>query len=275
MSNYKTYSLLSRFNADAHGIVLDEHLQTVICRSLDIWRDTGGESDITVAPLVQAWGFGPRPATVLPDAAAIKAILPCVGSEKLHLSGNKLTKDKPCVQVDVNGIAQGYSVDVIAGFLEKKGITNYLVELGGEIRVKGYKLSPDAPFTIGIESPGKNELDEPTVRKLLKIDHGGVTTSGNYRKFYKSGGKTISHLIEPHSGYPIQNELVSVTVWAPDAITADGYDNALMAMGLQKAMRFVQRHKNMEAYFIYKKADGSVADTATAGFNKIMLDSGL
>ena len=271
LSEYKTYSLISRFNAAATGIVMDEHLRKVVRRSLDIWRDTRGESDITVAPLVQAWGFGPRRETGLPDAADIKTMLACVGAEKLHISGNRLLKDKPCVTIDVNGIAQGYSVDVVAAFLERRGIGNYLVEVGGEIRVKGRKPSSGEQFTIGIESPGSNELEEPMVKKLLRVDHGGITTSGNYRKFYTSGKKIISHLIEPHTGYPIQNEMISVTVYAPDAITADGYDNALMAMGLQKALRFVQQHKDMEAYFIYRKADGSVADTATAGFARMVV----
>ena len=270
LSGYKPWSLISRFNASANGIVIDEHLQKVIKRSFDIWHDTKGESDITVAPLVQAWGFGPRPSAAIPDAAAIKAILSCVGSAWLHLRGNTLVKDKPCITIDVNGIAQGYSVDVVAGFLENKGINNYLVEVGGEIRVKGRKQPAGEQFTIGVERPGKDELDEPTVQKLLKMDQGGITTSGNYRKFYTSGKKIISHLIEPHTGYPIQNEMISVTVWARDAMTADGYDNALMAMGLQKALRFMRQHKSMEAYFIYRKADGSVADTATAGFNKMM-----
>jgi len=272
LSGYKTYSLISRFNASADGIVMDEHLQKVIKHSLDIWRDTNGESDITVAPLVQAWGFGPRPSTALPDAAAIKTILGCVGSAKLHLRGNKLVKDKPCVTIDVNGIAQGYSVDVAAALLESRGIGNYLVEVGGEIRVKGHKQPAGERFTIGIESPGRDEPDEPTVKKLLTTTHGGITTSGNYRKFYTSGKKVISHLIEPHTGYPIQNDMISVTIWAPDAITADGYDNALMAMGLQKALRFMQHHRDMEAYFIYHKADGSIADTATAGFYKMLVE---
>lgn len=270
LSGYKPWSLISRFNASADGIVMDEHLEKVVKRSLAIWQDTKGESDITVAPLVQAWGFGPRPATTVPGAAAIKEILPCVGSARLHLHGSRLVKDKPCVTIDVNGIAQGYSVDVVAGFLESRGISNYLVEVGGEIRVKGRKQPAGEQFTIGVERPDGDELDEPTVKKRLQVDQGGITTSGNYRKFYTSGKKIISHLIEPHTGFPIQNEMISVTVWAPDAITADGYDNALMAMGLQKALRFVQQHKHMEAYFIYRKADGSVADTATAGFSKMM-----
>lgn len=271
LSGYKTYSLISRFNASAEGIVMDKHLEKVIKRSLDIWRDTNGESDITVAPLVQAWGFGPRPSTSLPDSAAVRSMLKCVGAGKLHLRGNKLVKDKPCVAIDVNGIAQGYSVDVVAGFLEGKGINNYLVEVGGEIRVKGYKRPSGEPFTIGIESPGGDELEEPAMKRFLSVNHGGITTSGNYRKFYTSGGKTISHLMEPHTGYPIQNEMISVTVYAPDATTADGYDNALMALGLQKALRFMRQHRNMEAYFIYKKAGGGVADTATAGFYKMMV----
>ena len=271
LSNYKSYSLLSRFNTSAHGIVMDEHLKKVVKRSLSIWRDTGGESDITVAPLVQAWGFGPRKSTVLPGATAIKAILPCVGSAMLHLQGNKLVKDKPCVTIDVNGIAQGYSVDVIAGFLEKLGINNYLVELGGEIRVKGHKESPAELFTIGIERPGNDALEDAGDSKLLKPDHGGITTSGNYRKSYTSGKRVISHLIEPHTGYPIQNEMISVTVWAADAITADGYDNALMAMGLEKARHFMRQHPEMEAYFIYRMPNGAIADTATAGFNKMMI----
>jgi len=137
--------------------------------------------------------------------------------------------------------------------------------------VKGHKQSPGERFTIAIQQPGKDELEEADDSKLLKMDHGGITTSGNYRKFYTSGKRIISHLIEPHTGYPIQNEMISVTVWARDAITADGYDNALMAMGLEKALRFMRQHRDMEAYFIYRKANGAIADTATAGFNKMMI----
>ncbi|MBS1567321.1 MAG: FAD:protein FMN transferase [Bacteroidetes bacterium] len=268
LSGYKAYSLISRFNASSTGIDMDEHLQKVIRRSMDIWRDTRGESDITVAPLVQAWGFGPRPAAALPDSVTIKKILQCTGARLLHIQGNKLVKDKPCVTIDVNGIAQGYSVDVIAGFLERRGVHDYLAEVGGEIRVSGYKSSPGDLFTIGIEGPSEDRLEEPIVQKRLSIGQGAITTSGNYRKFYNSGNKIISHLIEPHTGYPIQNEMISVTVLARDAITADGYDNALMGMGLRKALLFMKRHPEMQAWFIYRKPDGTISDTATAGFRR-------
>jgi thiamine biosynthesis lipoprotein len=243
-------------------------LRVVVKRSIEISRETGGVFDITVEPLVQAWGFGAERITQLPSAAAIKSMLHCVGTGKIRLSKDGLFKSQPGVHIDVNGIAQGYSVDLLADFLEKKRIENYLVEVGGEIRVKGRKQPSGEKMSIGIESPSGNDADPFPIRKILRLDHGAVTTSGNYHKYYMMGSKKISHLIDPKTGYPLQNEMISVTVLAGDAITADGYDNALMGLGLEKAMRFVEGKKNMEAYFIYHKADGVVTDTATAGFYK-------
>jgi FAD:protein FMN transferase len=150
--------------------------------------------------------------------------------------------------------------------MESKGIADYLVELGGEIRIKGRKQPSGEKMTVGIESPGDDSNGSLPVIRTIQLDHGAVTTSGNYRKFYQNGSKKITHLINPKTGYPIENEMISVTVVAEDAITADAYDNALMNMGLKKAMKFVNRQKNLEAYFIYHKPDGSVADTASAGF---------
>jgi thiamine biosynthesis lipoprotein len=193
----------------------------------------------------------------------------CVGSDKIHLNNGFLSKDKPCVHLDVNGIAQGYSVDVIADFLNAKGIHNFIVELGGELRVKGHKPTGEQ-ISIGIEGPGNNDFDPLPIQRIVHIGDGALTTSGNYRKYYLSGGRRISHLIDARTGYPIQNELISVTVYAKDGITADGYDNALMGMGLKKAIDFVEHRSDMEAYFIYHKANGAVADTATRGFYKFM-----
>lgn len=270
LSIYKPYSLISRFNNTDAGIELDNHLHTVVLRSLEIFKETGGISDITIYPVVQIWNFGPEPNPGQPDSAEILAILPCVGSGKIHITGNRLVKDIPCVKIDVNGIGQGYSVDVIADFLEKNDIQNYLVEVGGEIRIKGLKKTTGQFMQVGIESPAQNSFDEPIIKKVIQPDHGAITTSGNFRKYYIKQGKTISHLMNPKTGYPIQNELISVTVWAKDAITADGYDNALMGMGLEKALLFMKQHTDMEAYFIYRKATGAVSDTATSGFYKFI-----
>ena len=170
----------------------------------------------------------------------------------------------------MNGIAQGYSVDVIADFLEQHNITNYIVELGGELRVKGRKQPSGEKMKIGIESPTKNEFDDESLEGIVSIDSGAITTSGSYRKFYESKGKIITHLIDPTTGYPVQNELISVTVYAKDAITADAYDNALMLMGLKNGLKFIEQRKDIAAYFIYHKSNGEIADTASSQFYKLM-----
>jgi thiamine biosynthesis lipoprotein len=242
----------------------------VIKKSLDTYRQTGGIFDITVEPLVQAWGFGPKKVASLPDSAAIKAIEACIGSSNLYIKDNTLYRTKPCIKLDVNGIAQGYSVDVVADYLEAHGIQNYLVEIGGEIRVKGHKQPGGEKMKIGIEAPGENDFELSMISKVVAVDSGAITTSGSYRKFYESEGKKISHLIDPRTGYPSQNELISVTVFARDAITADAYDNALMVMGLKKALAFVEKRKDLSAHFIYRTKKGTVADTASSRFYKLL-----
>lgn len=270
LSIYKPYSLISRFNNAPERIEMDAHLRKVVKKSLEIFKETKGISDITVYPLVKAWGFGPEQQVSLPDSATIKSLLSCVGAEHIFIDHNQLRKSKPCVKIDVNGIAQGYTVDIIADFLESRGIRNYLVEVGGELRVKGRKADNNF-FQVGIESPADSRFSEPVVKKIIQFEKGAVTTSGNYRKYFEKGGKIISHLMDPKTGFPIKNELISVTIFAKDAITADGYDNALMGMGLQSSFMFLSTHKEMEAYFIYHKPDGLVADTATAGFYKMFV----
>jgi len=267
LSIYKPYSLINQFNASVTYVEMDQHFSNVIKKSIEIYRTTHGLFDITVYPLVSAWGFGQRSIATPPDSAEINKLLPCIGTEKLYIKRNKLYKRLPCVKIDVNGIAQGYSIDVIAGFLEGQGVLNYVAELGGEIRVSGKKPG-GAIFQIGIEGPAKHAADEPEIRKILSLTSGAITTSGNYRKYYMNGNKKITHIINPQTGYSIQNEMISTTIYAKKAITADGYDNALLTMGLKGAFKFMNRHKEMEAYFIFRQPDGSIADTATAGFPK-------
>jgi thiamine biosynthesis lipoprotein len=158
---------------------------------------------------------------------------------------------------------------VLANFLEKKDISNYLVELSGEIRVKGNNPITQLPFAIGIETPHESVETEEDFREIILLNSGGVTTSGNYRKFYYNGKKKISHLINAKTGYPLQNEMISVTVVAKDAITADAYDNVLMACSIPEAFSFLKKHPDLQAYFIYSNTDGSVADTATKGFYQL------
>lgn len=269
LSIYKPYSQISRFNNTGSGLRISPDFQTVVSKSLEVYKNSNGLFDITVLPLVEAWGFGAKKPSALPDSAAIQALLPLIGSNKIHLTGDSLSKDLPHIRIDVNGIAQGYTVDVLANLLEQKGITRYLVELGGELRLKGPR--PDGrPLTVGIEAPPRNVFDAASMQRTIKLDSGALTTSGNYRKFYLNGSRKISHLIDPMTGFPFDNELISVTVWAPDAITADGYDNVLMGMGLKRSFEFLKMHPEMQAFFIFTSPDGSVRDTATAGFQKFM-----
>lgn len=270
LSLYKPYSHINQFNNSAKGMTVDRHLLQVVKKSIDTYKQTDGLFDITVQPLVQAWGFGVTKASGAPDSASIKNILPCVNTKMLQLNGNRLSKAMPCIKIDLNGIAQGYSVDVLAALLEKHGVKNYIVELGGEISVKGRKQPSGEKMKIGIESPNEDAFENHPLQKIISLDKGAITTSGSYRKFYESKGEKITHLINPKTGYPHRNELISVTVYAKDAMTADAYDNALMLMGLKQALAFVERRKDLAAYFVYKKANGSISDTVSSAFLKLM-----
>ncbi len=268
LSLYKFYSLINQFNKSTSGSVVDNHFIEVVKKSIETYVQTDGAFDITVKPLVQAWGFGVNASGSLPDNSTIAEIKKCTGSKKLQLKNNELRKTMPCIQIDCNGIAQGYSVDVLADFLEQNNIEDYLVELGGEIKVKGKNKNGEL-WAVGIESPG-DDMDFLPGQHTIYINNCAVTTSGSYREFYTKDSKKYSHIINPVTGYPVDNGMISVTVIAKDAITADAYDNAFMVMGVKKSFAFLSDKKNMEAFFVYKRDDGVVCDTATKGFYRYM-----
>ena len=271
MSLYKNYSAISKFNQSEGGMALDAHFAKVVKRSFEIYKDSDGLFDITVAPLLKYWGFGPKSKDKSAPNKTLEDLLPCVGMDKIELRGKFLSKHNSGVQIDVNGIAQGYTVDVIADFLGSKKINVFLVEVGGELRISGPK--PDGRLMkIGIEGPSQNKFEEPIIQHVVSVKSGAITTSGNYRNYLMKGNEQISHLINPKTGRPIVNEMVSVTVFAPDAVTADGYDNVLMAMHVNEALSFIAQRSNLEAYIIYKKPDGRLADTASIGFKKLLVD---
>lgn len=269
-SLYHSNSLINRFNNSVRGSKIDSHFFNVAEKAMLVYQETNGLFDITVKPLVQAWGFGAIKSDSMPSGKKIEAIKKCIGANRLTLGRNYLFKKESCVQIDMNGIAQGYSVDVIADFLESKGVKNYLVELGGEIRVEGRKQPSGEKMKIGIESPDDDGFSNHPVQKVVTIESGAITTSGSYRNYYKSNEKKVSHIINPRTGYPVQNELVSVTVFAKNAITADAYDNALMLMGLKSALQFVEKRRDISAYFIYRDRSGNIRDTASFRFKKLL-----
>lgn len=271
MSLYKPNSIINRFNESTSGTLVDFHFMKVYRRANSIFKDTNGKFDVTVAPLVQLWGFGPKKIIEFPNDTTIQNVLSCVGMEKISRHKFFLKKENPCVCIDFNGIAQGYTVDVIADYLRLNNIDHFMVEVGGELYINGTK--PDGQlFKIGIEGPTNKELSAQGIKHILQFRKGAITTSGNYQKYLMKDNKRISHLIDPKTGYPLKNEMISVTVFAKDAITADGYDNALMAMSVKEALTFVAKRKNMEVYMIYKKQNGELTDTLSNGFRKLIVN---
>jgi thiamine biosynthesis lipoprotein len=271
MSLYQRGSIITKLNESTSGMLVDFHFMEVYKKAYSIFKDTNGKFDVTVAPLVQAWGFGPKKTDKFPSDTTIANLLKCVGMEKITWHNLYVKKANQCVSIDLNGIAQGYTVDVIAAYLRSNKINSFMVEVGGELSVNGTK--PDGQlFKIGIEGPTDQALSTQGIKHVLQFKKGAITTSGNYQKYLMNGDQRISHLINPVTGFPLKNEMISVTVFAKDAITADGYDNALMAMGIDEALAFVAKRKNMEAYFIYRKQNGAIADTLSTGFKKLIIN---
>jgi FAD:protein FMN transferase len=194
-----------------------------------------------------------------------------VGYRYLQVRGQHLIKKKKGVEIDCNGIAQGYTSDVMARFLEQKGFSNYLVDVGGELCSRGHNQHGKI-WTVGIERPATSD-DAYPVQALLALDNKAITTSGNYRRFFDQGGTRFAHSINPTTGEALHSNIVSVTVVAKDAITADGFDNALILMGVEKGLSFIQQHPEygLEAYFIYKDGNGKIQERFSPGFEQLLI----
>lgn len=272
LSLYRRGSLINRFNS-GKAVKMDRHMRTVVERSLQISKATGGAFDITVKPLVDAWGFGvDKPAVrQAPSADTLKSILQYTGYRYLQLRGDQLRKRKKRVQIDCNGIAQGYTSDEMARLLESKGIFNYLVDVGGELCSSGHNLHGRI-WTVGIERPAVNEGDYP-VQALLTLDDKAITTSGNYRRFFDQGGTRYAHSINPATGEALHSNIISVTVIAKDAITADAFDNALILMGVENGLTFISQHPEygLEACYIFADETGKIKERFSPGFGKLLI----
>jgi thiamine biosynthesis lipoprotein len=273
LSLYQPGTLINQFNAGTK-VKMDAHMKAVVQKALFTSKATAGAFDITVKPLVDLWGFGVIRLAVqqVPPEDSIKKALQKVGYKYLRIKGDWLIKKKAGVEIDCNGIAQGYSSDVIARFLEQHGIHNYLVDVGGELCAKGYNHL-NKLWSVGIErpAPGDTTFYAPD-QAIVHLSNQAITTSGNYRRFFDQGGKRFAHTMDPITGQALQSNIISVTVIAKDGITADAFDNPLILMGVEKGLAFVRQHPeyHLEAYFIYKGADGSIEEKYTPGFEKFL-----
>lgn len=251
LSTYDTGSIISRINRNDTTVTVDQYFSDVFKKSIEVSEKTKGLFDVTVAPIINAYGFGFTKRERITDAL-IDSLLRFVGYKKVRLVDNKLVKDMPQVMLDFNAIAQGYTVDILASFLEGKGISNYMIEVGGELKAKGTKLN-DSSWTVGIEQPNESLTDDASLFAEIKIKNKSLATSGNYKKFYVEDGKKYAHIIDPFTGYPAKHNLLSTTVIADDCMTADAYATSFMVMGLEKSKQFLSDHRNLnlEVFFIY------------------------
>ena len=269
LSPYNKNSIISRINHN-QDTLLNEHFTHVFELAQKISTETEGAFDITVAPLVNAWGFGFKHSIdIAPNV--IDSIGQFVGYQKIRLSDGKITKDDPRPMLDCSAIAKGYGVDVVARTLDKKGVQHYMVDIGGEVVVKG-KNSRMKTWRIGINKPVEDSLSiNQELQTILEVSGVGMATSGNYRKFYYKDGKRYAHTIDPRIGHPVQHSILSATVIAKDCTTADAYATAFMVMGLEKSMEFCKAHPELDAYFICDGEGDTYEIHYTPGMERFMV----
>ena len=254
LSPFNDTSIITHVNRN-EDVVLDNLFLDVFRLAQKINEDTEGAFDITVAPLVNAWGFGFKNG-VNPDAKAIDSLRQVVGFQKVRLENNKVVKFDPRVMLDCSAIAKGYGVDVVANLLRKYGIKNFMVEIGGEVVTSG--VNPERmPWRIGVTKPTDDSLSvNNELQTVINVTDKAMATSGNYRNFYYKGGRKYAHTIDPKTGYPVQHSILSATVITDDCATADAYATSFMVLGMEKARLVLDRHPEMMAYFIYSDDSG-------------------
>jgi thiamine biosynthesis lipoprotein len=254
LSLYNDSSILSKINRNEKAVP-DSFFTEVFRKSVLISEMTNGAFDVTVGPLVKAWGFGPDAHKSFTEAKR-DSLLKLVGMSKVSLINGKLIKSDPHMSLDFNAIAQGYSVDVICRFFDSLGIKNYLVEIGGEVRGKGKKAGN--LWRIGIDKPEDNNMiPGQSLQAIIKITDKAIATSGNYRKFYVEDGVKYSHHVDPKTGYTTKNTLLSISIVADECVMADGVATGCLVMGKEKAIIFLDEHPEFEAYMVFSDENGN------------------
>lgn len=269
LSPYNPNSIITRINQNKDTL-LNEHFTEVFNLSQKISEETEGAFDITVAPLVNAWGFGFKNSIDI-DSLTIDSLRQFVGYDKIKLENGKIVKQDERLMLDCSSIAKGYGVDEVAKALSAKGVQNYMVDIGGEVVVKGKNPKMNR-WRIGINKPVEDSLSvNQELQNILEITDLGMATSGNYRKFYYKEGKRYAHTIDPRQGYPIQHSILSATVIAKDCMTADAYATAFMVMGLEKSLAFCKEHPELEAYFICSGEGDGYEIHSTPGMERFIV----
>lgn len=266
-SNYNPNSVICKINRN-EDIKPDSIFLGNFLLAQRVSQESDGMFDITVRPLVELWGFGLKNREHVTDKQ-IQEILPHIGYQKVRYEDGKIIKEDTAIKLDFNAIAQGYSVDVVGKFLQSKGITHYLVDIGGEVYANSTK--PDGnKWSVGIEQPKDNADYGDGLNAVLEISNIAMATSGNYRKFYVENGIRYSHTINPKTGYPVKDSLLSATILASTTGEADAYATVMMVLGLEGAKDFLAKHPELEAYLIYSDCKGNYQIFETKGIKSFV-----
>ena len=278
VSTYEPESFISRWNRSPTGVLLRRplaeeapHFATNLENARRTYEVTKGYFDPTIMPLVNHWGFGytqERLATAT-DTAVIDSLRRSVGfADKVVSQGpQQLAKTDPGVQLDFSGNAKGYGVDEVGRLLEKRGIKNYLVEIGGEVRARG-RNAQDSIWTVGINVPDET-ADITDFQAIAKLDNRSIATSGNYRNHYDVEGERVSHIINPKTGFPEQRSILSASVFAEDCMTADAYATAFMVMGWEEAFELARNTPELEAYLVFTNEENELKYLYTVGLEDV------
>jgi thiamine biosynthesis lipoprotein len=264
INTYDSTSEVTRFNKSSNGVAVSlPYLLPPLSKAAEIFRRSSGAFDPTVMPLVNAWGFGPGRVFNM-DSTRVDSLKVLVGFEKVKIQPDSIVKLDPRTQLDFGGIGQGYGADVITDFLKSKGITNMLVELGGEGMACGINLQTNSPWSIGILDPNSTR-EKQFFKAYVSLQDKSFTTSGNYFNYKIVDGKKFSHTIDPESGFPVQRAILSASVFASDATTADAWATAFMVMGHEKAMEILQQQSELNAFLVYTSSEGEIKTFVTEG----------
>ncbi|WNH09363.1 FAD:protein FMN transferase [Thalassobellus suaedae] len=249
MSTYQVNSDISKINRN-EIVEVDAHFKKVFQTSKKIFHETNGAFDPTIGALVNAWDFGPEGKIKNLDSLKIKELMHSVGFDKVSVIDNKIVKPQNAF-IDFNAIAKGYAVDVIARFLDKKNVANYIVNIGGELNCKGINVDKKSGWTVGVENPnfdGTQSWD-----KVFILNNEAMATSGVYRKFkVDENGNRYAHIIDAKTGYPSKTNLLSISVIANNCMTADAYATAFKSMGIEKIKTFLKTHPELKVYLIFE-----------------------
>ena len=268
LSIYNDSSVISAINANRSDRT-DTLFREVFRDAVEVSEESGGLFDITIGPLVKSWGFGPD-AMKRFNPSMLDSLLALVGMDKVRLEGDRIIKADPDMFIDVNAIAQGYTVDLVADLIVSRGIKQCLAEVGGEVRTVGDKNGMG--WKVGIDTPADgNYTPGADIQARIRLDDRALATSGNYRKFFVENGVKYSHTIDPRTGYPVKHTLLSATIIAPTGAVADAWATACMVGGKDKAIAFIEKYDFLEGYLIWSDEKGMMRSWISEGVTKFII----